>query len=209
MKGSQTRDRLLDIGLRELSVHGLEGGTLGSLARASGLSKSGLFAHFASKSALQIDLLDRTAAFAQGHVVVPAMATAEGLPRLQDVVERWLGWSKKARLPGGCRVAAALFELDDLEGEVRDHVVALESRWRALLLTLVERAVQLGHLTASTDVAQFVWELFGIYLSHHAFARFLRDPDADRRAKTAFDALIARYSVDGGRTPKKDKEKRT
>jgi len=208
MRASRTRDRLLDIGLRELSVHGLERVTLGSLARAAGLSKSGLFAHFASKSALQIDLLDRTAAFAEGHVVRPAMATAEGLPRLQDLVERWLGWSKRARLPGGCPVAAAMFELDDLEGDVRDHVVALERRWRALLLALVERAVQVGHLAASTDAAQFVWELFGIYLSHHASARFLRDPEADRRAKAAFDALVARYSLDGGSTPKKDKEKR-
>ena len=209
MRASRTRDRLLDVGLRELSVHGLEGVTLGSLARASGLSKSGLFAHFASKSALQIDLLDRAATFAEGNVVRPAMATAEGLPRLQNVIERWLGWSKRAGLPGGCPVAAAIFELDDLESDVRDHVATLESRWRALLLALVERAVQLGHLTASTDVAQFVWELFGIYLSHHASARFLRDPEADRRAKTAFDELIARYSVDAGPTPKKNKEKRT
>jgi len=208
MRASLTRERLLDVGLRELSVHGLEGVTLGSLARASGLSKSGLFAHFASKSALQIGLLDRTAAFAEGQVVRPAMATAEGLPRLQDVIERWLGWSKRAGLPGGCPVAAAIFELDDLEGDVRDHVVALESRWRGLLLALVERAVQLGHLTDSTDAAQFVWELFGIYLSHHASARFLRDPEADHRAKTALNALIARYSRDGGRTPKNEKERR-
>ena len=51
-------------------------------------------------------------------------------------------------------------ELDDLECDVRDHVATLDSRWRVLLLALIERAVQLGHLTASTDVAS-VWELVG------------------------------------------------
>jgi hypothetical protein len=42
------------------------------------------------------------------------------------------------------------------------------------------------------NVEQFVWELCGIYLSHHASVRFVRDPKADARARTAFDALLAR-----------------
>lgn len=209
MKAVRTRERLLDIGVRELSVHGLEGVTLGSLAQASGLSKSGLFAHFASKTALQIDLLDKTAAFADEHVVLPALAVPEGLPRLREIFSRWIGWSQRAGLPGGCPLAAAIFELDDLAGDVRDHVVALEKRWRELLLKLVERAVGLGHLTVSTDVPQCVWELFGIYLSHHASTRFLRDPQADRRAKTAFDALVERYSVHRDPRPNIDKEEKT
>jgi hypothetical protein len=34
--------------------------------------------------------------------------------------------------------------------------------------------------------------LCGIYLSHHAAHRFLRAADADRRARTAFEALLDR-----------------
>ena len=192
---SATRDRLLDDGLQILSVGGLSGVTLGVLAATSGVSKSGLFAHFRSKTQLQLDLLDRMAAVAREHVVTPSLAVAEGLPRLRSLVEHWLGWTTRAGLLGGCPVAAALFELDDLDGEVRDHLVAMEGRWRGMLETLVRRAIDLGHLRLDTDPAQIVWELCGIYLTHHASMRFLRDPGADTRAHAALDALFERFAA--------------
>ena len=68
----------------------------------------------------------------------------------------------------------------------------MEGQWRRLLIELVRRAVELGHLRRDLDVEQFAWELCGIYLGHHAAHRFLRAADADARAKTAFDALLAR-----------------
>ncbi len=105
------------------------------------------------------------------------------------------GWPARAGLPGGCPVASALFELDDLDGDVRDHVVALEQEWRGLLLGLVERAVELRHLVGTIDRHQFVWELSGIYLSHHVSSRFLRDPGALGHARAAVDALIGRYQA--------------
>jgi AcrR family transcriptional regulator len=193
MKGSETKERLLQIGLDEMSVHGLAGVTLGQLATKSGLSKSGLFAHFRSKEQLQIALLDEVTQAADRVIVVPAMQAAEGLPRLIAITNNWLGWSRRAGLNGGCPVAAALFELDDIESEVRLHAAKLEQHWRAQLRDLVMEAKFLLHLSDDTDVEQFVWELCGIYLSHHVSSRFLRDPEADARAKKAFDALIGRH----------------
>ena len=125
------------------------------------------------------------------------MEAPDGLPRLRALVERWLGWAPRAGLPGGCPVAAALFELDDSEGKVREHVAAMEREWRELLRSLVAAAIALGHLCPDTDVEQFVWELCGIYLSHHASARFLRDPTADARARHAFNALLCRAAAAG------------
>lgn len=193
MKGNDTKERLLRVGLDQMSVNGLSGVTLGQLASASGLSKSGLFAHFRSKEQLQIQLLDEMAQAADQVVVAPACRAAEGLPRLVALMDHWLGWSRRAGLNGGCPVAAALFELDDVESEVRSHAAKLEQHWRELLRQLVLAARSLGHLSVETDVDQFVWELCGIYLSHHVSSRFRRDDDADARAKTAFSALLRRY----------------
>jgi AcrR family transcriptional regulator len=187
-----TRSRILDRGLALLSRSGLEGVTLGVLADQVGMSKSGLFAHFRSKEEVQISLLAHTAKLAGAHVIAPSMKQPEGLPRLKALVKHWFGWAPRAGLPGGCPVAAGMFELDDAEGPVRDKVVQLEAEWRGLLTKTVTQARALGHLRADLDVAQFVWELSGIYLSHHAAQRFLKSPDADRRAQTAFAALLDR-----------------
>jgi AcrR family transcriptional regulator len=189
---ASTRERILEQGLALMSQSGLTGVTLGLLADHVGMSKSGLFAHFHSKEELQIGLLQHMGQFAIAQVVAPAMRAEEGLPRLKALVRKWFGWAQRAGLPGGCPVAAGLFEFDDVEGAVRNQILKMESEWRGLLKRLVAEAVNRGDLRRDLDIDQFVWELCGIYLSHHAAHRFLRAADADCRANTAFQALLER-----------------
>jgi AcrR family transcriptional regulator len=193
---TSTRERILHKGLALMSQSGLSGVTLGVLADQVGMSKSGLFAHFRCKEDVQIELLTHMAEFAAVHVIEPSMAASEGLPRLRALVRNWFGWAQRAGLPGGCPVAAGLFEFDDVEGRVRNKILEMEGTWRRLLTELVQRAVDLGHLRRDLDVDQFVWELSGIYLGHHAAHRFLRAADADARALTAFQALVDRAKPD-------------
>jgi AcrR family transcriptional regulator len=189
---TSTRNRILHHGLALMSQSGLAGVTLGVLADQVGMSKSGLFAHFRSKEDVQIELLSHMAEFATAHVVEPSMTAGEGLPRLRALVRNWFGWAQRAGLPGGCPVAAGLFEFDDIEGRVRNKILEMEAQWRRLLTDLVARAVDLRHFRRDLDVDQFVWELCGIYLGHHAAHRFLRAADADARAQVAFQALLDR-----------------
>jgi len=191
-KASTTRSRILDEGTNLLSTSGLSGVTIGALAEQTGMSKSGLFAHFGSKEEVQLALLANTAQIAEQHVIAPAMRAGEGLPRLRALIKNWFGWTSRAGLAGGCPVAAGMFEVDDSDGPVRQRLLDMESSWRAFLGQHVKRAIQLGHLRRGLDVEQFVWELCGIYLTHHASIRFVRDPKADARARTAFDALLNR-----------------
>ncbi len=188
-----------------MSQSGLEGVTLGALADQAGISKSGLFAHFRSKEEMQIRLLQHTAEVAAAHIIAPSMNEPEGLLRLKALVRNWFGWAPRAGLPGGCPVAAGLFEFDDVEGPVRNQILEMEAAWRGLLTRTVTEASSLGHLRTDLDAAQFVWELCGIYLSHHAAQRFLKSPDADRRAQTAFEALLERAAP----APRKKKLKPT
>jgi AcrR family transcriptional regulator len=189
---ASTRERILHQGLALMSQSGLAGVTLGVLAEQVGMSKSGLFAHFRSKEDVQIELLTHMAEVAQAHVISPSMTAGEGLPRLRVLVANWFGWAQRAGLPGGCPVAAGLFEFDDIEGRVRNKILEMENAFRRILTGLVQRAVDLGHLRKDLDVDQFVWELCGIYLGHHAAHRFLRAADAETRASTAFEALVDR-----------------
>lgn len=74
----------------------------------------------------------------------------------------------------------------------RQRILEMEGEWRGLLKQLVQDGVDRGQLRRDLDIDQFVWELCGIYLSHHAAHRFFRAADADRRAATAFEALLER-----------------
>jgi AcrR family transcriptional regulator len=187
-----TGGQLLQHGLELMSQHGLSGVTLGRLALQVGMSKSGVFAHFRSKEEVQIALLEYASQFAAPHVLEPALREHVGLPRLNALVRNWFGWAGRAGLPGGCPIAAAMFELDDIEGPVREKVLQLEAEFRAVLGRVVIETVALGELRADLDVEQFVWELCGIYLSHHVSTRFVRDAQADARGQIAFQALLAR-----------------
>jgi AcrR family transcriptional regulator len=189
-----TRARIMMEGVGLLSKGGLAGVTLGVLATQTGMSKSGLFAHFKSKEEVQLQLLDETVRIAQAAVIEPAMKAPAGLKRLRALFDRWLGWSEKAGLGGGCAVAGGFFELDDApeSDPVRQRLVAMELEFRNLLVTITSDAVKQGELRADLDVSQFVWEMCGLYLNHHVSYRFIRDPRATKRAHQAFDELVTR-----------------
>src|SRR5438132_6341993 len=57
-KGELTRQAIVEHAARMASRIGLEGLTIGALAEELKLSKSGLFAHFKSKEALQLQALE-------------------------------------------------------------------------------------------------------------------------------------------------------
>lgn len=197
--GKTTKVRILKEGVDLLSRGGFAGVTLGVLAQQTGMSKSGLFAHFRSKDEVQLELLEEISRIGFASFVQPAMQSAPGLARLNAVVYGWLGWTEKAGLGGGCPVAAGMFEFDDAprSNPVRQQLVSMEERWRGQLTQLVKEAIKSGEFRLDLDVDQFVWELCGIYLNHHASHRFIGDPLALDRAERAFESLIERSLAPG------------
>ena len=189
-----TKDRILAQGVDLLSESGFAQVTVGLLAQRTGMSKSGLFAHFGSKEEVQLGLMEETVRLSSTCFVEPAMQKAPGLSRLRALVYGWLGWTARAGLRGGCPIAAGLFELDDVDESdpVRQRLLSTEEQWRKLLVTTTAEAVASGELAADLDLDQFVWELCGIYLNHHVSERFLHDPAAMTRAQSAFEALVER-----------------
>ena len=197
--GRATRDRILDAGLDLLSASGFAGVTIGVLANHVGMSKSGLFAHFKSKEDIDIALLEQMVEVAHKNVVVPTMRAQQGLSRLTALVDNWFGWSTKAGLLGGCPAAAGMFELDDVEGPVREKLLELEKQWNEMLKQFIAESIATGDLRQDLDIDQFIWELMGFYLNHHASRRFMRNRDANMRARKAFQGLIDRSRAMGSK----------
>ncbi|HUQ76123.1 MAG TPA: TetR/AcrR family transcriptional regulator [Burkholderiales bacterium] len=194
-KGEQTRTAILDAALQIASKLGLEGLTIGSLADATGMSKSGLFAHFGSREDLQLAVLEHFAQRYGEQVFVPVLKIERGLPRLRALFERWLDWTIASGLPGGCIMISAANEYDDRPGPIRDAVIANQHRGNAITQKAVRLAIEEGHLRAQTDPEQIGFEMLGIMLATHNHRRLLGDKDARKRALRAFEELIARHAV--------------
>src|SRR6266540_3709004 len=140
-KGDETRRSILDQALRLASTQGLGQVTIGLLADAAGLSKSGLFAHFKSKEQLQLAVLREASDRFVGAVIAPALREPRGEPRLRALFENWLRWETKA-FPGGCPFQAAADELDDQPGPVRDYLVETQRDFFDTLTTVARAGVE-------------------------------------------------------------------
>lgn len=187
-KGDDTRQAILGRAFELAAVIGVSGLTIGRLAEETGLSKSGLFAHFGSKEALDVAVVEEASRQFVQEVMVPALREPRGEPRVRALFERWLVWSQR---PGGCFFVGASAELDDRVGPSRDALARADKDWLDELAKAARIAVREGHFTPALDPDQFAFELNGIMLSFHQFHRFLREPDALARSRRAFDRLVA------------------
>jgi AcrR family transcriptional regulator len=193
-KGERTKATILDAALRLVSQSGLDGLTIGTLADATGMSKSGLFAHFGSREDLLLAVLAHGQAQFTEVVFRPAMATPRGLPRLRALFDNWLDWTESASLPGGCPMIGGASEFDDKPGPVRDMLAGGQRTWIETLKRAVRQAIEEGHLPAQTDPEQIAFEMFGIALVVHHHRRLLAYAKARERALTALDSLFRRYT---------------
>ena len=194
-KGDETREAVLREALAQSSHLGLRGITIGGLADSMGMSKSGLFAHFRSKEALQSAVMDYAGDWFARLVLGPALEAPRGEPRLRALFDRWLGWDgfSDYALPGGCIFVGVTTEFDDEpDGPVRDKVVALQRQWLDSIARIHAGAVAEGHFGDAVSPEQFAHELYSIMLGYHFAARLLRDRGAADRARTAFEALLER-----------------
>lgn len=189
-KGSDTRKRILESALALASTSGIEGLTLGTLASSLELSKSGLFAHFRSREALQVAVLEVAAERFRQFVVVPALRAPRGEPRLRALITKWAEWGRAEFQPGGCIFVSASAELDDRPGKVRDVLVQSQLDWSAMIAQAVRTAIEEGHFRPDVDPEQFAFEIYGIALSLHHHSRLLRQSGSLARAQAAFERLV-------------------
>lgn len=186
-----TRQAVLDDAIQLASQVGLAGVTIGSLAERMQMSKSGLFAHFRSKEALQLAILTRAREWFTEVTVRPALAAPRGEPRVRELVDRWIE-AGIGRLAAGCLFVSASHEFADQPGAVRDQVVAAHRDLADVIAQIFRSGVADGHFDAEVDPDQFAHDLYGVMLACYHAHRLLGDPDAEKRARLAFESLLAR-----------------
>jgi AcrR family transcriptional regulator len=190
-KGYETKRAIVDEALDLVSTGGLGGLSIGTLASATGMSKSGLFAHFGSKEALQLTVLRAASERFVDVVVAPALKEPRGEPRIRAIFERTMKHWEHER-PGGCVFYAVSAELDDQPGPARDYLIQTQLDFQDTIRRAAQIAVEEGHFRKDLDLDQFAFDYNAIPAAYHYAGRLLGKPDAEKRAEQAFEALLER-----------------
>ncbi len=188
-KGAATRESVVERALSIARIDGFEGLTIGNIALAVGMSKSGVFAHFGSREDLQLAVLDAAAQTFIDNVFTPAIREKRGLPRLRAITRHWVSWM----LSEGCPMVSAAIEYDDRPGPIRDRVVEYQLRLRRELARAVRMTIDSGEFKTDCDPEQVAFEIFAIELALHHDSRLFKRNTAMVRAERAMQRLLDSY----------------
>ena len=197
--GERTHAVILEAATKLASIEGVHGLTIGRLAEITGISKSGLYAHFGSKEQLQLEVIQAAGAVVEREVFAPAMAEPEGLKRLEAMLENFFSYVERWVFPGGCFFSSLLAEADAREGLVHDVVVEGQREASAGWAGLVREAQSTGEIDRKIDADQIGFELEAAMGQANYLYVLFRDPAALEHGRAA-----ARRIIDAARAkPKK------
>jgi AcrR family transcriptional regulator len=188
--GARSREKILRAAASLATVDGLEGLSIGSLAEHTGMSKSGLYAHFGSKEELQLETIETALEILDTLVVEPAQAAATPIERLRTLYARFLDYIEDRVFPGGCFFASADSELGMREGRVKDRIAELQRGWIARVEGLVRDAQAAGELPTGDDPAQIAFELDAYGMMGNVGYILHNDPTYLDRARAAIDRRL-------------------
>jgi AcrR family transcriptional regulator len=194
-RGDLTRRTVLQRAVELASVEGLDGLSIGGLAKDLSISKSGLFAHFGAKEELQLATIRAARAIFATTVVQPALETPPGLARVWALIEAWLDYSRDRRFPGGCFFARATHEYAARPGAVRDALATVNEEWLDLIARTIEEARSLGEVGPEVDPAQLAFDLDAFLESANLRSLLLGRPEVYEQARRSIRSRLEQASA--------------
>jgi AcrR family transcriptional regulator len=189
-RGMRSRAAVLERSVQMASRDGLEGLTIGALATDLEVHKSNVFALFGSKQELQLATLAAARGILIDQVIVPALGSEEGLPRMRAIGDAWCDYLESDVFAGGCFLCAASTEMDGRPGPVRDAVAAVMREWIAVLSANIEATIAAGDLQGDVDVAAMAFRLNALGMAANWQRQLFDDVRGIEHARTAWRAEI-------------------
>ena len=166
--GDRTRESIVREAVSLATVYGLEGLSIGNLAAALDMSKSGVYAHFGSKQDLQLATVDEAERIFQAEVIDPALTAAPGLGQLVSLCDGFFDHLQRRTFPGGCFFAGAVVEMGTRPGPVKERVAAFQAGLTALIRQFTLTAIERRELPSDEDPDVLTFELNGVILAANA-----------------------------------------
>jgi AcrR family transcriptional regulator len=189
-KGQRTRNSILEVAAALATEEGLDPLSIGRLAEATQMSKSGLFAHFGSKEELQLATVDHAAKLFVAEVIDPARSAPKGLARIWALCDHMIGYAERQVFPGGCFFAATSFEFNNRTGPVRDRIEEMIRSWLSYLEHAVEQAQEAGELDAKVSAREIAFQLDAFAQASNAQYQLFRDPQVFDDARRAIQGRL-------------------
>lgn len=190
-KGEDTKRAILDAGLKMATQLSLESVTIGNLAKATQLSKSGLFAHFQSKENLQLEILKYAGELFGDRVIIPAIKAKAGVARIKTLVKNWIEWS--SQITGGCIFVSSSTEFADRPGKVHDFIIQQQEIWVGSLRRIARSAIQAGDFRSDIDCSQFAFDLYSLLLGFYYYDKLLSKAETKTHQEAALEQLLDNY----------------
>jgi len=193
--GDRRRHEILAAAADLSTVEGLQSLSLSRLAGEVGLTKAGVAAHFRSKEALQLAVVDAAAATYAAPLAAAEACSEPGLPRLRALAEAWLTHLDGIDYRGGCFFGSAGHDFSGRQGAVRTSVAAYTRRFLETLEEQARLASRLGELVAGVDPDTLAFTLHALAGEANLRRELLDDPRAFELAQRSLDDLLGRATA--------------
>ena len=154
-KGTRTRRKIITESLQLFSVKGYYNTSVSDILAVSGLTKGGLYGHFASKEDIWYAVYDEAVCIWKGIVFKGIRNNSDPLKRIEKFIENdmrdYLGADV---FEGGCFFLNMLVELSGQSASMSKQILRGFVRLSGLLRSWLEEADQKGMLRESLDLRE-------------------------------------------------------
>lgn len=154
-KGIRTRQNIIDNSLQLFSVKGYYNTSVSDILDATGLTKGGLYGHFASKEDIWYAVYDEAVGIWKGIVFKGIRNDSDPLERVEKFIENdLLNYLGGDVFEGGCFFLNMLVELSGQSASMSKQILRGFVRLSALLRSWLQEAALKGLLNESLNLKE-------------------------------------------------------
>jgi AcrR family transcriptional regulator len=168
----RSKDAILAVTYTLLSEEGIGGVSIDEVSRRSGVSKTTIYRHWPSRSALLMDACSKIGT----EPVIPDTGTLEG-----DIIVLVTGLAQQLKSARWAAVLPSIIDAAEREPELAQLLAQLHAGQMVPYFAVAERAKKSGELAPGTNVSEFVASIVAPFYYRRWFTRqpldeaFLKD----------------------------------
>ncbi len=196
-KGEQTKALVLNRGLELASEVGLKSISIGVIANASSLSRSGVTRHFKDKEDMQLSILQYAEDLFIAHVLKKSYSL-DPVQNLTDLYKNWLNWIlplSNGQITSCPFIKATVQYQNESECVIKRFMRHQQEKLLSYLGELSDRCIAAKYFLKTTNSAQFAYEFYCVYVGHNVLSVLNNSQPSDEFYNTAIEQLITRYKA--------------